>query len=447
MQSDIIWSAEQAALLNFLRNSTESCFVTGDAGTGKTTVINEWLRDPQGKLAAQDASGEAEEDGFYAAPDAPQLGIVVCAPTGIAALNLGGTTIHKFFGLPPEVLNPHMIGEYMRPATRERVSRVRTLVIDEFSMVRSDMLAVLDRMLQLCCYNNKPFGGVRMVFVGDLMQLPPVVRNEEKEALSMYGSPNGWAFKTPMFNDLNPRVFYLSKSYRQKDANFYKLLNRVRNGDTRVVTEINKLVKDSTTAPSNAVHLCTTNYACDARNAAEFAKLPGEKSVYLGTISGDVPVKQLPVPVEHALGVGARVMTLKNGNGYVNGSLGHVTELHDEHVVVKFDDGTSTSIVYDSWEFVEYKAEGGAFVKIVKGTYRNLPVRLAWAMTVHKSQGQGFDSAVIDMGRGAFAHGQLYVALSRLRTLQGMYLTRKVRPSDIIIDSEVTEFLNRRQRQ
>ena len=414
---EFIWSDEQEELFNCLDNSNESIFLSGNAGTGKTTTVNRWLK----------TQGER---------------VVILAPTGIAALNIGGQTIHSFFGLPPDTLNILDAPSFLDSKyTVDKLRACKCMLLDEISMVRLDIFEVMNRMFQYVKGNNLPFGGVRMILVGDLMQLPPVVKQgAESEYLEHIGSPKGWFFAGDAYKNLNPRRFFLTKSFRQKDPYFYALLNRVRSGDKKVVTEINRAVRPITEA-SDELRLCTTNSSVDMTNERKFLSLPGEKSTYVGQLVDKFPEKQAPLPVHLNLGVGARVMTIKNGTGYVNGSLGEIVKLDDDFVSVQLDQGGTVRVGLAEWVANEYKMEGGKLGKTTKGLYRQIPVRLAWAMTIHKSQGQGFDSAIVDFGRNAFVHGQAYVALSRLRSLEGMFLSRPMRPSDIIVDHEVLNFL------
>lgn len=420
--TELVWTEQQQRVLDVLNNTNDSVFLTGNAGTGKSTLINHWL--------------ESQGDN-----------VAVLAPTAIAALNINGCTIHRFFGLPGELVMPDMAADLLRDRTVERLENVQTILIDEVSMVRADIFATMDQMLKYVNVTHKPFGGVRLILVGDLLQLPPVVKDPDRPFMKQLGAPGGWFFRTEAFRELDPKRFNLTQGFRQKDPTFYELLNRVRAGDTRAVLDVNRVAKDAMKAPKTMLQLCSTNRLVDEINWQALKSLPGEKGGYEGTITGEVKDSQLPLPKELMLGIGARVMTVKNKYAaeggpalYLNGMIGTMQAFEEESVLVKFDDGRTASIPYDTWEFIDYAKVGGKLRRVVKGSFKQIPIKLAWALTTHKSQGQGFDAAVVNMGYGSFAHGQLYVALSRLRQLDGLFLTRKLRPSDVIVDAEVLKF-------
>jgi ATP-dependent DNA helicase PIF1 len=396
-------------------------FLTGRAGTGKSAVLHELRR------SADDST-------------------VFLAPTGRAALNVGAATIHRFFGLPIGMVDP----DELRPSgrVRDRLKAARTLVIDEISMVRADVLAGMDalaRRVPLDGGKDAPFGGRQVVMVGDFAQLPPVVRgNGAADWLrERFGSAAGWAFASPAWRDLQVETVALSRVFRQDDDVFVALLNQVRDGDGAAAPEISRLCRQDP-VPEDVPTLCATNRGADAINQRRLDALPGASRSYRAVVSGDVDLASMPAAQQLHLKPGARVVMLVNGSGaeepWVNGTLGVVARCDGRAVDIRLDGRPDpVRVGPHTWEIenFEYDPRTKRLRRTVVGTFAQLPVRLGWGMTVHKSQGMTLDAVQIDLGAGAFAHGQAYVALSRARSLHGLWLRTPLRPADVICDEEV----------
>jgi len=415
--------------LHLLEGTRRHVLVTGRAGTGKSTLLRYFLRRTRKRA-------------------------VVLAPTGVAAVNVGGQTIHSFFGFRPDV-TPDQVSRLWVPQDQESVYKhVELIVIDEVSMVRADLLDCVDRFLRLNGpRRNRPFGGVRMAFFGDLYQLPPVVTGAERRAL-------GTVYETPYFysaralQDVELELVELEKVYRQTDPVFLEVLGAIRNG---AVTEehlelLNRRCQpDLEPGPDDLyVQLTTTNQMAEAVNRAQLGRLPGRQYVFEGLLQGEFGHDHAPAPLRLELKVGAQVMMVNNDaeGRWVNGTMGRVAEVVDEFdplVVVELESGIHAEVAPFTWELFSFYVEGGELRSRVVGRYTQLPMTLAWAVTIHKSQGKTFDRVVIDVGRGAFAPGQVYVALSRCRTLEGIVLRRPIHRKHVWVDYRIVKFLTRFQ--
>ena len=413
---------EFKAAFDLMENTKECVFVTGKAGTGKSTLLK-YFKANTGKR------------------------IIVLAPTGVAAINVGGQTIHSFFRLPPKVIRKDTI---KRLRDRSLIENLDMIIIDEVSMVRSDLMDGIDYALRLNRGRMKtPFGGVQMVFFGDLFQLSPVVENEARELLEeRYPSP--YFFSAGVFNDCHIRSVEMSNIYRQKDASFMELLNRIRNKeyageDLRILNE--RVRKDAALpGKDDTVILTTTNILADRINQDRLARLPGRAITYEARSSGKFEAPAYPCPASLKLKKGAQVILMKNdpAKQWVNGTLAKVVALSEDSVVVDID-GRICDVPVVKWQKIEYSynEDEDKIEDEVVGVFEQYPIKLAWAITIHKSQGQTFDRVVIDLGSGAFTHGQLYVALSRCTSLEGISLKRPVMPGDIIFDKRIYDFKDR----
>ncbi len=403
-------------------------FVTGKAGTGKSTLLQHLKQRVISKA-------------------------VVLAPTGVAAVHVGGQTIHSFFRFPPQVLFPEAVAKQGGGAMYRKLS---TLIIDEVSMVRADIIDAMDIFLRSHGPEpGLPFGGVQMVFFGDLHQLPPVVSPHESEAFrSLYESP--WFFKAQVFSQLPFDRVELKKVYRQKEKNFLSLLNAVRGGEAEAEDlEALNVRLDSAFQPDLAdpcITLTATNLTADRVNAQRLATLTSPLAYYQAQVEGEFDNRAFPTDAQLSLKAGAQVMFLKNHaqGHWVNGTLGVVVAMEAESIWVDIPGrlpvpGALGSVRVEkvSWESVRYALDpvtGRPTPKTV-GWFKQFPLKLAWAMTIHKSQGKTFDRIIIDLGSGAFAHGQSYVALSRCTTLEGITLRKPLSERDLWLDPEVREFL------
>ena len=390
-------------------------FITGRAGTGKSTLLR-CLRE----IIADRG--------------------VVLAPTGLAAVNVGGQTIHSFFGFPPRLIRPDDI----RRSRNGRVMRqLKFLVIDEVSMVRSDLMWAIDQSLRVNRGRpREPFGGVRLLLFGDLHQLPPVVQEAEvaEHLDSSYGGP--FFFTVPALQDGAGTAFIeLQHVFRQDDSALIEVLDRIREGDAGAdeLELLNSRVSPIRTLAEGDpfVILTPTNAAANRINAAYLEALPGRAYAYEAGVTGDFSDSAQPTDSTLMLKEGAKVILLRNDpdRRWVNGTIARVSRLAEDQVWVEID-GEEHEVEPVAWENRRYAYDQAAqkIVETVAGTFKQFPLRLAWALTIHKSQGLTLDRVYIDLGRGTFAHGQAYVAISRCRSLAGLAFARPLRPQDVLFD-------------
>ena len=416
---------EQARVMDIIDSTREHVFVTGRAGTGKSTLLQEFVRRTEKAL-------------------------VIAAPTGVAALAVGGQTIHSLFRLPIGLVTPHTKMYPLTDDARTLMRKIDTLVIDEVSMVRCDLLDAIDRRLRAVRgRRSEPFGGVQVVMFGDPYQLPPVLKEgvEKQYLVDNYASP--WFFDAKVWAEAQPRVVELTDVLRQSEDQFRDVLDRMRMGamtsaDGALLNEIGA----RRPLPDDAITLASTNQTANSINAKALAALPGKVKIAKANIDGDFGM-QVPAEEELELKPGARVMFLRNdsfqdGSRWVNGTLGTVIKV-DGAVHVATDEYPDEPVEVRPvvWEKIQYTYDqiSNTVEADIHATFEQFPLRLAWAVTIHKSQGQTLDSAILDFGRGAFADGQAYVAFSRIRTLDGVYLSRELRPSDIRVDARVVSFM------
>ncbi|MBB5633064.1 energy-coupling factor transporter ATP-binding protein EcfA2 [Cryobacterium mesophilum] len=411
-------SAEQAAVYATIEGTRENIFVTGRAGTGKSTLLNHlsWNTSKQ---------------------------LVIAAPTGVAALNVGGQTIHSLFRLPIGVIADHDIEQ--NAELRKLLNTIDTLVIDEVSMVNADLLDAVDRSLrQARQRKDEAFGGVQVVLFGDPYQLAPVPGDADERAYFDDQYRSMWFFDAKVWNDTDLRIFELNTIHRQHEEEFKAMLNAVRHGT--VTAEIAERLNGVGARPapgSDAITLATRNDTVNRINAAELAKLPGRALTARAEITGDFGGRAYPADESLELKVGARVMFLRNDSDqrWVNGTVGTVRKITS--TVFVDVDGETHEVEPAVWE--KYKYSYSAATKQLRrdivAEFTQFPLRLAWAVTIHKSQGKTYDRAIVDLGQRSFAPGQTYVALSRITELEGLYLTRPLRPSDIIVDENVRRFM------
>lgn len=411
---------EQRAAYRMIERTNNSFFLAGRAGTGKTTFL------------------KSVQEGI-------KKNFVVLAPTGQAAINAGGQTIHSFFGFSFGVLGPGEIGSM----NRSKIALVRnldTIIIDEVSMVRCDIIDAIDRTLRHYVGCSAPFGGIQMVFVGDMFQLEPIATQKDKDTIrAIYGHDCCYFYKAAAIERLRlPKIEFL-KIYRQSDPGFIELLEHVRLGRMtyRDLTRINSRVS---LGEDDKMRITLTSTNADAKriNEGRLAEIDSEERSYLAVYSGKTNVTSDVAEETLTLKVGAQVMFTKNDRGrrWVNGTIGEVVELGEESVVVKFEGGEQHIVERDVWETIdyEYDPEKKRCIKTVIGRVEQLPLRLAWAITIHKSQSLTFARVAIDFGRGAFANGQAYVALSRARTFDGLELLRPMSPSSVRVSRAVLDF-------
>lgn len=395
--------------------------MTGRAGTGKSTLLR-------------------------ALRDLTDLDTVIVAPTGLAAINVGGQTIHSFFGFPPRLIQSNDI---RRSRNGRLMRKLDCLVIDEVSMVRSDLMWAIDQSLRVNRGKpREPFGGVRILMFGDLHQLPPIVQEQEVAAHldDEFGGP--YFFSVPSFREGGgTHLIELDQVFRQTEENFIRVLNAIRDGNVSAgeLDVLNARVSPVRTLAEGEpyVILSPTNAAVKRINDRYLAALSGEARRYTAAISGDFNDSVQPADPALDLKEGAKVMMLRNDpdRRWVNGTIARVSKLEQKRVWISID-GKEFEVEPVAWEHRRYAFDQGQdkIVETVAGTFKQFPLRLAWALTIHKAQGLTLDKVYIDLGRGTFAHGQTYVALSRCRSLEGLALARAITPADILFDPSALRY-------
>jgi ATP-dependent DNA helicase PIF1 len=392
-------------------------FVTGGAGTGKSTFVR-WL---------------ASE--FYGTN-------LICAPTGIAALTIGGKTIHSLCRFPPSWI----VREEIKPFPKSLASKARLLIIDEISMVNANLLDSMNVFFKINRNNKSPFGGISVVMVGDLFQLPPIVNNSTKPLFDkIYDSPK--FFSAKLIEKSSVHSIELTKAFRQVDQEFVDLLAKIREGNEleQALKELNSKCKITNDPPEGAVWLAPRHVDVDRVNTSRLSKLPGKKKNYEGLVGGKFKENQLPVPISIDLKIGAQVVLANNTKNWVNGTVAIVTKMLTDRIEVSLVDDDKKKIhevTKYTWNQYDYKFNDTTekIEKVKIGEYTQLPVILAWAMTIHKSQGLTIDKVHLDLGAGAFETGQTYVALSRCRSLKNLTLSKEVKSGDIKVDPESSAF-------
>ncbi len=421
--------------LQLITHTRQSVFLTGKAGTGKSTFLKYICNHTKKKY-------------------------VVLAPTGIAAINAGGVTLHSFFKLPfrpmlpddPDLSLSHgRIFEFFKYPKEKRkiIAEVDLIIIDEISMVRADIIDCVDRILRVYSGNMRlPFGGKQLLFVGDVFQLEPVVPSDQKEILSLfYASP--FFFSARVFKDINLVPIELQKVYRQTDSVFINILDRIRNNAARKqeLDTLNGRYFPSFELQNEDMYitLATRRDQVDFINEKKLAELPGEEYVSVGKIEGDFPESSLPTQLNLSIKEQAQVIFIDNDyeRRWVNGTIGMVSGIDENgNVYVLLESGVEHLVEPTSWRNYKYKynEKEKRIEEEIVGTFEQLPIRLAWAITVHKSQGLTFSRVVVDLTGGVFAGGQTYVALSRCTSLEGLVLKSKISSRDIFIRKEIVEF-------
>ena len=417
--TDITLSAEQQRLFDTIEKTSNHIYITGKAGTGKSMLLQYFKQN-------------SKKD------------YVVVAPTGVAALNVGGQTIHSLFKIPPSTIDLENL--HVDSRTAALLKKLDTVVIDEVSMVRADLMDAIDAILQIARDSDAPFGGVQMVMFGDLYQLPPVINDAAMQAHFEEENGGFYFFNSRAWKDTFLDIYELTTIFRQKDENFKIILNAIRTGELNeeILAELNQ--RAGIQVPNEGIiMLATTNRVVNEINTDNLARLEGKMYEFKAVVSGNLEPSAYPTDDVLRIKKGAQVMMLKNDKDkrWANGTLGTIDEIEENGVKVNID-GKVHTVVKETWNKIRF-----SFNKIkntvdeeVVSSFSQLPMRLAWAITVHKSQGQTYNAVVIDMGNRAFAHGQTYVALSRCKTLEGIYLQRPINPRDVIVDPAIIEFMN-----
>ncbi|MDP8212366.1 MAG: PIF1 family DEAD/DEAH box helicase [Candidatus Zapsychrus exili] len=407
-------------------NTSKNVFITGKAGTGKSTLLK-CFRENTLK------------------------NVVALAPTGVAAVNVEGQTIHSFFRFKPDITPETVKLIKMRQTSRRIYEKIDCLIIDEISMVRADLFDCIDAFLRIYGKSkDEPFGGVQVVFFGDLYQLPPVVTNRDREMFDgAYKSP--YFFDAKSYKDLDLEFIEFDKIYRQKEEDFIRLLGSIRNRSATEshLKELNKRVNPSFMSCEDDfyIYLTTTNALADQVNQRYLKSLDASLFSYEGEVTGKFDTRSLPTHEDLDLKLGAQVMLLNNDNEgrWINGSIGKIvsTDKVTDTIEVELENGKIIDVAPFTWEMFKffYNDETESIESESVGSFKQYPLKLAWAVTIHKSQGKTFSKVIVDIGYGTFAHGQAYVALSRCSNFDGLVLKRPIRREHILLDKRVVEFM------
>jgi ATP-dependent exoDNAse (exonuclease V) alpha subunit len=418
-------------VLSHLESSDEHLFITGKAGTGKSTLLSIFRSTTKKRVA-------------------------ILAPTGIAALNVKGQTIHSFFGFPPRMIDTN---EIVKRKNSRIYCNLDMIIIDEVSMVRADIMDNINFFLQINREVYSPFGGVQMVFFGDMFQLPPVVSTPfERQYFREHFSSQYFFSSKVIENEIDLRMVELNQVYRQDERIFLKLLDNIRLNcvDEDDFELINERFLPLPENKDYFITLSSRNASVDAINNTEIAKIEDAKMIYPATIKGEFNPQLYPTESQLLLKRGAQVMFVKNDplKQFVNGTIGTITHISNNDIYAKILDEQGNEkelkVEEQEWEIIRYTKDKEHDQKIAIetiGTFRQYPIKLAWAITIHKSQGKTFDKVIIDMAGGAFEFGQTYVALSRCRTLSGVYLKSPLKPRDIMVDVAVCEWYDTMKRR
>lgn len=403
----------QKQAIKYLTNAPAGFFfLTGKAGTGKSTVIREFIKNSNSRT-------------------------VLTASTGIAALNIGATTLHSFFRLKPAMFMP----DEARIMDSKIFDSFDTLIIDEASMVRVDLMTIVERSLRLTDDLKRPFGGKKVIAVGDLSQLPPVVTSDDKPFFDSVYDGGCYFFDAPIFrnNEIKIMKIELKEVFRQQNSMFLQALNEFRGGrsSSDSMGLINSRIGKS---DDETIRLCTTNKVANVINEERLNAIGDREHKLEAHFKGEF-MGETPSPRILILKVGARVMFTANTDDYVNGELGKVVAIYGGVIKVKKDNGKKVSCERYNWEFKSYVLDKGELKQKSEAEFCQFPLKLAWAITIHKSQGLTLEKAHVDTGWGCFTHGQLYVALSRVKSLEGLTLEKGIKNKDVIFDRRLTRYI------
>ena len=416
--------------LDLMENTSRHIFITGKAGTGKSTLLDYFRNHTKKK-------------------------VVVLAPTGVSALNVRGQTIHSFFGFKPNITLKSI--KKIKGSAKNIYSELDAIIIDEASMIRADLLDCIDSFLKLNARKKKPFGGIQMIFIGDLYQLPPVVTSTEKEFFNTYyKSP--YFFDAMVMTEIEMEFIELEKIYRQKDEDFISILNAIRNNSVtegQLTTLNQRYNPEFVQDPKDFyIWLTTLNNAAEKINRELLSRITSPLITYNGIIHGDFKQDSLPTQIDLQVKKGAQVMLLNNDSlfRWVNGSIGKIVDVVKQKgeadvIVVELVTGEVVDVLPYRWELFNYYFDKSknTIESEIGGSFTQYPLKLAWAVTIHKSQGKTFDRVVIDIGRGTFASGQVYVALSRCTRLDGIVLKKPLGKRHIFMDWRVVKFITQYQ--
>lgn len=421
LPDDFVLSEEFESIVEQLENTKDHFYITGKAGSGKSTLLA-YFRSVTQKNTA------------------------VLAPTGVAAIRVKGQTIHSFFGFPPKVIQTRHIKKVRQI---ELLQNLETLIIDEISMVRADVFDAIDYSLRVHRKKlTQPFGGVQVIVFGDLFQLPPVVNMDESSLLERI-YPNGqFFFHSNIFQDAQFKTLELQSIYRQTDDHFIYLLNAVRDGSIThsQIDKLNDSLVENFEMDEGKIILTTTNARASGINQNYLKQLSSEEFSYRAQATGQFYKELFPTDEVLKLKKGAQVIMIKNDpeKRWVNGSIGTIHDIAEKKIKVKINHKIY-EVKKEKWDRIQYSYDDDQqeVLENVTGSFKQYPMRLAWAITIHKSQGQTFEKVIIDMSQGSFAPGQLYVALSRCISLEGIELLRPLKKSDVIVNKQLIGFQDR----
>ena len=414
-----ILSDIQKQAFNTIEHTHSNVLIMGQAGTGKSTFVN-YLKSASAKR-------------------------IVCAcPTAVSALNIGGQTIHSLFQIQPR---DFVMPEFLKLKAKVRNILVATdvLIIDEISMVAPDLLDAMDLLARQARHDNAPFGGIQVVAIGDLFQLPPVITEDAKKYYEQeYGFENSYFFDSHVYQRADFVRFSFDTVYRQNDGELLENLVRLRDGDLSALEFFNCCKIEDVVRRQNAVLITPYRAMAENINAARLRAINAPEVAFIGELSGNFSEKDVPAPMRLVLKVGALVVFVKNSDKWHNGSMGRVLEIGARDIKVELLNAAHTivSVKPEKWEKIEYvRDENDRLQEHEIGAYKQFPLNLGYAMTIHKAQGKTLDAVVVDISRGAFAHGQTYVALSRTRAACDMHVATLLKPKDVIFDKRVLDFM------
>lgn len=416
-----ILNQSQMDAFNTIERTRSNILILGQAGTGKSTFV-QYLKSASAKR-------------------------IVCAcPTAVSALNIGGQTIHSLFQIQPrDFIMPELLKLKAKP--RNILNATDVLVIDEISMVAPDLLDAIDILARQARHSNEPFGGIQVVAIGDMFQLPPVItRDSEQYYETAYEHKNAYFFDANVYKRANFIKYDFNTVYRQSDNDLLQNLVRLRDGDANALEFFNGCRIDEESVRKNAVIITPFRAVAERINTDKLNQIMSPEIIYNGILSGNFNANDVPAPMELKLKQGALVMFVKNGDKWHNGSMGIVENLGGKEIVVQLLDDDKNDLVVvkpEKWEKIEYsRDENDRIVENEIGSYKQFPLTLGYAMTIHKAQGKTLSKVVIDISRGAFAHGQTYVALSRTRHAKDMHIVKPLTHRDVIFDKRILDFVS-----
>ena len=415
-----VLSPEQMAAFNTIERTNSNVLILGSAGTGKSTFVN-YLKSATAKR-------------------------VICAcPTAVAALNIGGQTIHSLFQIQPrDFIFPEFLE--LKAKVRNILTATDILVLDEVSMIAPDLMDAMDILARRARKNDAPFGGIQIVAIGDLFQLPPVITRDARQYYAAeYEHEHAYFFDSHVYARADFVRFDFDLVYRQSDNELLEKLNALRGGDTSSIGFFNMCRIADDARRTNSVLITPFRAVADRINAERLGQIAAEPINYVGELSGNFAERDVPAPMNLELKVGALVVFVKNGDKWHNGSMGIVEKLGTREIIVQLLNRERDVVVVkrEKWQKIEYvRDENERLVENETGAYKQFPLALGYAMTIHRAQGKTLDSVVVDISRGAFEHGQTYVALSRTRSAADMHIARPLSPRDVIFDPRVLKFVN-----